>query len=69
MKRFVRESNSAKWQNHTHNNDEFVMTIAELDLPFSPVLKKSIVARLEMMNNFTYKNRSEQYFQSIIRWY
>ncbi len=67
MKKFVRENNSAKWQNHS--NDEFVMTIAELDLPISTTLKKSIVSRLEMMNNFTYKNRSEQYFQSIIRWY
>jgi bifunctional pyridoxal-dependent enzyme with beta-cystathionase and maltose regulon repressor activities len=46
-----------------------VMTIADMDLPIFHPIKKAILKQLEMTNNFTYKERSKQYFEAIINWY
>lgn len=37
-----------------------------MDIPLHEPLKKSIVSRISMTNNFTYKNPSEEYYKAII---
>lgn len=60
MSKFVREGTSQKWQGH--GKEDMVLTIADMDLPIFPSIKKAILKQLEMTNNFTYKVRSKQYF-------
>lgn len=45
------------------------MTLADMDLPLDPAIKKAIIAKLERTNNFTYKLRPKEYFDAIIQWY
>jgi|JI10StandDraft_1071094.scaffolds.fasta_scaffold2921288_1 bifunctional pyridoxal-dependent enzyme with beta-cystathionase and maltose regulon repressor activities len=60
MTKFVRESNSIKYTGH--NQDDLVLTIADMDLPLYPPIKKAIISKLQITNNFTYKLPSKQYY-------
>lgn len=60
MTKFVRESNSSKYSGH--GQDDLVLTIADMDLPIYPPLKRAIANKLQITNNFTYKLPSKQYF-------
>jgi bifunctional pyridoxal-dependent enzyme with beta-cystathionase and maltose regulon repressor activities len=46
-----------------------VLTIADMDIPIYEPLKRSIVSRISMQNNFTYKNPSDEYYKGLIEWY
>lgn len=69
MTYFVREANSQKWAGQGKDEDNFTLTMADMDLPLYEPLKKKIVERIAAINNFTYKNPSEEYYQAIIDWY
>ena len=67
MDRFIKQNNSSKWNGFSHYDS--VMTLADMDLPLDPAIKKAIIAKLERTNNFTYKLRPKEYFDAIIQWY
>lgn len=52
-----------------HGQDDLVLTIADMDLPLHPPLKKAIANKLQFTNNYTYKFPSKQYYSAIIQWY
>jgi bifunctional pyridoxal-dependent enzyme with beta-cystathionase and maltose regulon repressor activities len=69
MSNFVRQLDSQKWGNTGYGDDKFVLTIADMDIPLYEPLKKSIIARISVLNNFTYKDPSEEYYKAVIEWY
>ena len=67
MDKFVKQTHSSKWSGHSH--DDSVMTLADMDLPVDPAMKKAMIAWLERTNNFTYKLRPKEYYNAILSWY
>lgn len=69
MQKFVKETNSLKWSSKAITNEEFVMTIADMDFGLPNNFKQAIINKILSTNNFTYKNIPKQYYEAIIKWY
>jgi bifunctional pyridoxal-dependent enzyme with beta-cystathionase and maltose regulon repressor activities len=69
MSKFVRQADSQKWGDSSYDEEKFMLTIADMDIPIFESLKKKIIDRVAVVNNFTYKNPSKAYYQSIIDWH
>jgi bifunctional pyridoxal-dependent enzyme with beta-cystathionase and maltose regulon repressor activities len=68
MQGFLKQSDSQKWGS-SGKEGSYMLTIADMDLPLHEPFRKAIVSRLNLINNFTYKNPSEQYLSCIADWW
>ena len=52
MSNFIREINSKKWKQH---NAEYILSIADMDIPIHQPFRNKFLQKIENMNNLTYK--------------